>query len=529
MKVDEDTILVDLRKRLGKRLMSHVIPRKRRVFIKVNEKGYKIAAEFLREKFQARLVAVTGVDAPLGFQVIYHFDIAGILTNVQTSIPRDTLELETIADIIPSAYLYEREVTDLFGIKFRDRRANPRMSVASKKPPKAEYPLESVRARGAVSSSSRVIIGPFHPWLDEPEQLEIIADGTKIVDVRINIGYITRGIEKLVESRTFHQAVAIVERVCGICSNIHPLCFTQAVEDITKVKTPDRARYIRTIISELERIHSHMLYLGLEAEKTGAEDLFARIFSERERVMDIFETVTGNRVHYGILELGGVRRDINEKKAAMITSALDNIDSDMQKIEDAFQKKPSIAKIIEGKGVLTREEAKKLDVVGPNARASGLSLDIRKLDPYAAYPEIDFNVVTRSEGDVKARLMVRIDEILESSRIIRNLLGNIPRGPIAVPVLEIPKGEAVGRGEAPRGENMYYVRSNGSLYPERVKIRTPTLANLVALKPMLMDESTTEPVILNTIIASIDPCFSCTDRMAIIENGKVVKKGRLIG
>jgi NADH-quinone oxidoreductase subunit D len=300
------------------------------------------------------------------------------------------------------------------------------------------------------------------------------------------------------------------------------------VEDITKIETPRRAKYIRTIISELERIHSHLLYLGLEAEKTKVEDLFMRIFSERERVMDIFESLSGNRVHYGILELGGVRRDINKKKAAMITGALDEIESEMEKIEVAFEKSPLIKKTTEGKGILTLEEARKLDVVGPNARASGLSLDIRKLDPYAAYPEIDFDIITQSEGDVKARLMVRIGEIFESSRIIRKLLNNIPRGPIAVPVLEVPKGEAVGRAEAPRGENMYYVKSNGSLYPERVKIRTPTLANLVALKPMLMGEAMTETATLRTIVASIDPCFSCTDRMAIIEKNRVVGRRCLV-
>ncbi len=360
------------------------------------------------------------------------------------------------------------------------------------------------------------IIGPFHPLLEEPIQIKIITEKKslqkeEIVDVDISIGYGHRGIEKLAERKTFQKAVILVGRVCGICSNIHPLCFVQAVEDIAKVEAPDRARYIRTVIAELERIKSHLLAEGLLAHKIGLSDLFISIFAERAKIMDVFETVTGNRVHPSMQTIGGVRRDINNKQAGMIVEALDNLDPAVKKIRKAIED-PNVTKRTEGRGLLIEKEARKLDVVGPIARASGIPFDIRTLDPYAAYSEIDFDVVTRTEGDVKARSMVRIDEIFESSKIIRRALDAMPGGPVSVPIMEIPKGEAIGRGEAPRGENMHYVKSNESLYPERVKIRSPTFANLPALKSILIGESMADPTIIPLVIASLDSCIACTDR-----------------
>jgi Ni,Fe-hydrogenase III large subunit len=250
---------------------------------------------------------------------------------------------------------------------------------------------------------------------------------------------------------------------------------------------------------------------GLLAYKLGFQNLFTQVFLEREKVMSILEIITGNRVHYSMQTIGGVRRDIKRQQATMVLNVLSEIESAINEIKEVMDSNAEFSRKTRGKGVLTKEDACKLDVVGPLARASGISYDIRKLDPYAAYDEIDFKLVTESDGDVKARSMVRINEVLESCKIVRYALNNLPKGDIVTQVVEIPVGETIGRVEAPRGENFYYVKSNGNLCPERVKIRTPTIPNLQALKPILVGERVEDPEV-PAIIASIDPCIACADR-----------------
>jgi NADH-quinone oxidoreductase subunit D len=358
---------------------------------------------------------------------------------------------------------------------------------------------------------SSVIIGPLHHWLEEPIQLKLVVDDGRIVDVQINKGYMYRALEKLAEQVTFGKAIMLVERICGICSNAHSLCFVQAVENLAGVRVPDRARYMRTIIAELERMCSHLLAEGLLTYKLGFQNLYTRILLMREKIMNVLETITGNRVHYSIQTIGGVRRDINRRQATVVLTVLNEIESTVKEINEFVEHSTEFSRKTEGRGILSKGDALKLDVVGPVARASGVSYDIRKLDPYAAYGEIDFKLVTESDGDVKARSIVRINEVLESCKIVRYALNNFPAGDIVAHVVNIPRGEVVSRVEAPRGENFYYVKSNGTLCPERVKIRTPTIPNLGALKTILFGERVEDPEI-PAIIASIDPCIACADR-----------------
>jgi NADH-quinone oxidoreductase subunit D len=357
-----------------------------------------------------------------------------------------------------------------------------------------------------------VQIGPQHLALAEPERIRVHTEGEKVVGADVAMGYNHRGIEKLAERKTYEQCILLVERVCGICSMSHPVAFTQAVEDIAGVDIPERANYSRMIIAEFERIHSHMLWAGIAAELIGIETLFMYIWRDREFVLDQMEILTGNRNHYAWNTIGGCRKDITQEYIPPLLTALEVIERRTEFYIDSILRNRTIRARLIGTGILSKEDAQRFCTVGPTARASGYAVDVRKDDPHLAYDTVEFEEIVLDEGDNLARAKVRLLEILESVKIIRqaiDALKELPEGDIAVAVPEIPPGESVGRYEAPRGEVFHYVKSNGTFYPERLKIRAPTYANMQAVPTMLMGNTLADVPIT---LAAIDPCFCCTDR-----------------
>lgn len=366
-------------------------------------------------------------------------------------------------------------------------------------------------------------IGPQHPALKEPESFSVTLSGEKILKFSARLGYNHRGIEKACEDRTYVQDVYLTERICGICSHSHSTCFVQAVEEIAKLEIPKRASYIRTIVSELERIHSHLLWLGVAGHEVGFDTLLMYSWRDREVVMDILASLTGNRVNYGVNTIGGVRRDISPSQAKEIEKAMDILEERTKYYAKIATEEVTLIKRLSGVGILSHKDAVRLGAVGPTGRASGVDRDVRRDDPYAAYGELKFNVITDNHNDVYGRALVRIGELLECYKIIRQALEKMPDGPIAVRApRKIPAGEATSRYEAPRGEDVHYVRSNGTDKPDRVKVRAPTLANIQTVAKMLEDRQLAD---LPIVIAAIDPCFSCTDRLiSIKESGRRSKK-----
>lgn len=354
-------------------------------------------------------------------------------------------------------------------------------------------------------------VGPQHPALKEPECFTITLNGEKIIEMDVRLGYNHRGIEKACEQRTYVQAQYLIERVCGICSHSHSTCFIQAVEEIAGLAVPPRALYIRTIIAELERVHSHLLWLGVAGHEVGFDTLLMYSWRDREVVMDLLAALTGNRVNYGVNTLGGVRRDISKEQAAEILKGLDILEERTKYYIEVATQESTLIQRLSGVGFLAHEDAVRLGAVGPTARASGVKRDIRKTDPYAAYADVAFHVITDTHNDVFGRTVVRVGELMEAYKIIRQLLEKMPEGPIAVKApRKVPAGEALSRYEAPRGEDVHYVKANGTDKPERVKLRAPTLANLQSVAKMMENNTLADVPI---IIAAIDPCFSCTDRM----------------
>ncbi len=357
-----------------------------------------------------------------------------------------------------------------------------------------------------------ITIGPYHPYLLEPSIVQLQVDDGKVTDATVTVGFVNRAVEDLMATKTYRQDVFLAERICGICSNIHTLAFCQAAEEIMEIDVPPRAKHIRTIFVELERLHSHYLSLALLAHAVDDGVHFARIMRERETLISLLERLSGNRVHYSVNAIGGVRRDLAEELAAEVRASLPRLQALSDFVIEALDRTGALGVKVAGYGALGGTEAMALGAVGPTLRGSGIGSDVRREEGYAAYGEVEFDVIVETDGDVRARFMVRARETRESLRIVNQLLERLPSGPILGDLKEPSlkeRREVLGRVEAPRGELVYFIRSNGTNVPARVKVRTPTFANMCFLTRALKGEPAEHA---RAVIESIDPCLSCTDR-----------------
>jgi len=524
----EQEILTLLSNKLGEKILQIQTPQPGKIFVRVNAGIHKGALRILLDKSESTCIsAITGVDLGEAIELMYHVRTQGIIVTIRTEVPKEDTRIKTITDLIPGANFHEREVADLFGVTFEGH-PNPRRLVLSENWPKNLFPLrkdaeianiesklETFNVQHETQSPDegtliKVIMGPQHPALIEPEKFALKVDGEIVKAVEPRIGYVHRGIEKAAEKRTYLQDIYLVERICGICNACHATCFCQSVETIMGTNVPPRAKYLRTIILELNRIQSHMLLLGHAGLEIGYEPFFQYMWRDREPIMDIMESLTGNRVITSFITIGGVRRDLKEEKIPKIKAELTTLKKKMSFYKQLFERDPTLKMRMKNVGILSKRDALELCVVGPVARGSGVNMDVRKDVPYAAYDKIPFKMIIYSEGDSWARLMVRLDEISESVNIIDLALDNLPSGPYRVRVPRIvPAGEALGRVEAPRGELFYYVKSNGTTYPERVKVRTPTFANILSFVRIAEGGNIAD---VPASFVSLDPCFSCTDR-----------------
>ena len=525
-----------LKNNLADAIIEFRVPKPRKAYILLKPERHRDAISLLLKHVEdTELSTITGTDLGNEIELNYHMACGGTVT-LKNRVSREKPVIRTITDILPGANLYEREVFDLLGVIF-DGHPNLKRLMLPDNWPKGEYPLrrdwephanqesgsnseESSQTESAgelddAGSIINVVMGPQHPVLHEPERFTFKVDGETVVDAEMRLGYVHRGIEKAAERMMFFQDVFLVERICGICNAAHTTCFCQAVEDIGNVETPPRALYLRTIIHELNRVHSHLLLLGVAGHLLGFEALFQHVWRDREPIMDIVERITGNRLMSGFNTIGGVRRDLGPSIVEKARKNVEEVRKRAKFYKMVFEEDLTLRLRTEGVGVLSKSDALKFCVEGPVARGSGIAVDVRKDDPYAAYEEIPFNVICYKECDTWARLMVRAEEVLESLDIIDYALSHIPGGRLRVRVQrKIPEGEAVSRVEAPRGELIHYVKSDGTAYPYRVKVRSPTLANLVAFPEIIRGAYIAD---IPAVIGSLDPCFSCTDRMVFLD------------
>lgn len=355
---------------------------------------------------------------------------------------------------------------------------------------------------------SVVPFGPQHPVLPEPIHLDLVLEDEKVIEAIPSIGYIHRGLEKLIEKRDFNDYLYVIERICGICSYMHGMGYCEALERIFDVEIPDRAKYLRTIWCEMSRVHSHLLWLGLLADAFGFESLFYQCWRMREKVLDMFEASTGGRVIFSVNKIGGVLKDMDKDMLASFVKEFDAMEDEIKKLCNVFLTDYTVESRLRKVGILTKEDAIATGAVGPMMRASGIEIDTRKTG-YAAYSNIDFKIITSNDCDSYARCEVRIKELFQSFDIIRQAVAQIPDGELSIAVKGNPDGEAFMRVEQPRGEAIYYVKANGTKNLDRVRVRTPTFTNLTPLVKILQGCDYADVPIL---ILTIDPCVSCTER-----------------
>lgn len=478
------------------------------------------------------------LDGHFSLAYIFTDDKNGVYITVKTYLEGENPVAPTIISVVPGADWCEMEARDLLGIEFTGRESYK--LVLPLEWPEGLYPLRkeysynqkpTVKGVGERISehpeTGVVPVGPYHPALHEPEIFELFVEGEHVVDIKYRGFHVHRGIEKLAESRMSYQQVNfLAERICGICGFVHSTCYALAVEKAAKLEVPERAQFIRSIVLEVERLHSHLLWLGVAFHLVGYDTGFMHVWRAREKTMYLAELLTGSRKTYGINLVGGVRKDINQEKKQKVLEELRELEKEFKKLVDVGLGVPQVRRRLTGTGILPKSDAIKLQVEGPVARASGIDRDARRDLPYAAYKYSDFKVPVYTEGDNLARALVRVDEVFESISIIEQLLDKIPGGPIRLEEFEIPEGRVgVQVVEAPRGGDVHYVIT-GRGRPYRWRVRAPTYSNIPALKVMLKDQPLADAPVT---IASIDPCFSCTDRVVVIrsKSGRVLEKTSL--
>jgi ech hydrogenase subunit E len=362
-----------------------------------------------------------------------------------------------------------------------------------------------------------VPIGPQHPALKEPGHFEFTVDGETVTAATVRLGYVHRGIEKATEARNWTQNLYLLERICGICSHTHALCYSLGVEALAEVTAPPRAQAIRSLVAELERVHSHLLWLGVAAHEAGFDTLFMYSWRDRETIMDVLEGLTGNRVNYSANVLGGVKFDVDEKQTDTIRRGVDFLEERTHHYLKVVTTDNTFVQRTRGVGTLTKEQAIDIGVIGPMARASGILRDVRVDAPYAAYAQFPVNAVVETAGDLEARFVVRLKELFESYRLIREILEKMPTGDLTVRMpRKVKEGETISRVEAPRGEAFYFIKSSGGEMPERIKVRTPSLCNFTSV---IITAPGHQLADMPMLLAGIDPCFSCNDRMVVL-NGE---------
>ena len=484
---------------------------------------------------EAQLSTVIGIDeTPIkGFLSVTYWvssnaESGDVWVGVRAYLRPDDPTIESITPKHPGANWYERENRDLLGIVPKNH-PDPRRLILPDDFPEGVYPLRkdydyrrkditkpSYPFRMPSKDTIIVPFGPYHVACDEPFHFRLFVKGEEIVDAEYRGFYNFRGIEKIAESRlTYDQAAFIAERICGICGFTHSTAYCEAVEAAAGIDVPERALYIRSILLEIERLHSHLLWVGIACHLLGFDTGFMHAWRIREKVMWLAERLTGNRKTYGMNLVGGVRRDILEYRKELVLRTLRELRREFKELVDSLTSNKVFVRRCEGVGVLPYDKAVAYSTVGPLARGSGRNFDVRRDHPYAAYGDLDFKVPVYREGDVLARAMVRIDEVFESIWIIEQALDKLPGGPLREENIRLePGAEGLGYTEAPRGENVHYVMMGNDNRVYRYRARAATYNNLPVAPEMLKGYTVADAPL---IVASIDPCFSCTERVVIID------------
>jgi NADH-quinone oxidoreductase subunit D len=356
-------------------------------------------------------------------------------------------------------------------------------------------------------------MGPQHPSTHGVLRVVLRLDGERVVGCDVVIGYLHRGIEKLCEQRDWAQIVLLTDRMDYVAAATNNLGYCETVEKLMSLEVPPRARYIRTIMSELQRIASHCLWLGTHAMDIGAMTVFLYAFRERELILDLFEEYCGARLTYNAMRIGGLPLDIPPGWDRKVLAFCDVMDAKVVEYEELLTHNRIWRDRTRNVGVISGADAIAIGLSGPSLRGSGVNRDIRKDEPYAAYADFEFDVVLGLKGDTYDRYLARIEEFRQSTRIIRQAIAGLPEGPIVgkVPrLIKPPAGETYHAIESPKGEIGYFIASDGkSNAPYRFRVRPPSFCNLQALPQLIQGHLVADVVAL---IGSVDIVLGEVDR-----------------
>jgi len=525
------------KQRFGPLIKRADLPSDNRLFVFIDASSVKFVCQHIFCDLNARYVASIGVDdRPYSgnFLVAHNFafDKDHLLCSAIAYLPPENPTIESITDFVPAASWAEREMRDLIGIEpighhYPKRLVLPDGWPEGNHPLRKDVPWNQVpegfddtrefKFDDPPEGCTVVPFGPFHPTLDEPAHFRLYVEGEMVRGCEYRGFMVHRGIEKLAESvMSYNDIPVLAERICGICGCVHNVAYVQSVEEAAGLKPPPRAEYIRTIMLELERLHSHLLWVGLAGHIVGFDTLFMQSFRIREPIMRIAEKISGNRKTYALCVVGGVRWNITPDIKIEFRQMLETLESEWQPLVAAVSRDKNVQKRTRGVGVADAALVKHAALLGPVARAAGVGIDCRRDHPYAAYDRVEFDVITDRDGDVWARIVVRMKEVFESIRIIRQCLEKMEDGPLQLDIKdELPVARiGLSSVEAPRGESHHFVITGENNRPRRWRVRAPTYQNLQGVPAMIKDQQIADMTIS---LGSIDPCFSCTDRLETID------------
>jgi len=455
---------------------------------------------------------------------------------VKTLIPGSDPTFPSVTPLVPACVWYEREAYDMFGL-VAEGLPDKRRLVLSDDWPDGLHPLrkdamdyryrpDPVDHRDEPDTEFLfptgdavvdVPLGPLHITSDEPGHFRLFCDGDEIIDADYRLFYQHRGMEKLAENRmNYDQMGYLAERVCGICGYAHAIACIEAAEKAIKLEIPLRAQAIRVICLEIERLHSHLLNIGLACEVTGNYNAFMHIFRVREYSMELAQLVTGGRKTYGNVVMGGLRRDMTNQEIKKGIEIINKLDVQISEIWDAVMEDKRQIGRWKGVGILDRQIARDFSSVGPNMRGSGFKRDNRYDHPYDFFKQIEFEVAVEHGCDVFAREMVRYKELKSSIHIIRQCFELMPQTPIMIdPVTMIkPENFALGHDEAPRGENVHWIMQGSAQKVYRWRCRAATYNNWPSLRYQFRGNNISDAAL---IVCSLDPCYSCTERVTLVD------------
>lgn len=456
-----------------------------------------------------------------------HPPLPDTLVTLVASLDPNRPELPSIAPQVPAANWHEREAQDLFGIVFSGH-PDPRPLVVHDGWPKGLFPMRKnfdARQRPPVEPAEEfphlrvegegvleVPVGPIHAGIIEPGHFRFSTVGESVLNLEARLFYTHRGLEKRMEGLPIADAFFLAERVCGVCSVAHGLGFCEAAEQIAGIEVPTRARVLRTLALELERLYNHVGDIGNIA--AGASYHYGTSAGARmkEALQQVNERLTGSRFLRGLVTPGGVRLDLTSELARTIATAVKATENALAHLLERIENNPSLTDRLDTTGALLVEDAIALGVTGVAARACGIDRDARRDHPHAGYgKDVNVNVVTEGDGDVHARLNVRAAEARESIRLLQALLASVPEGPLAMPLPKALPAWRIGQAvtESPRGAAIHWLRTDGQGRVDRYHLRSASYANWPAVPLAALTSIIPDFPLVNK---SFELCYACTDR-----------------